>query len=227
VDKNLLDKHSKGGYTSYDVLFQISSVSYSNIFNYLDNIQEFINGLEDNKIYTILVQAISIESQSYASILPRSLFINRKSSANQFLQILSIHLMSYEYKYYCYNTYKLVITGREWYTMDQKNTNSLKEVEERSDKIMDKYLDSEDKLNSLFKSINNYYDLIHIKLSPQIIEKFPIITGNFTYTHEEVEVEVEVEVLYDLNNFFSNSSTTTSNRKLLEFSHLNDYVYIM
>jgi len=119
VDKNLLDKHSKGGYTSYDVLFQISSVSYSNIFNYLDNIQEFINGLEDNKIYTILVQAISIESQSYASILPRSLFINRKSSANQFLQILSIHLMSYEYKYYCYNTYKLVITGREWYTMDQ------------------------------------------------------------------------------------------------------------
>jgi len=31
IDTNLLDKHSKGGYSSYKLLFQISSVSYSNI----------------------------------------------------------------------------------------------------------------------------------------------------------------------------------------------------
>jgi len=205
VDRNLLDKYSKSGYTNYQVLFKISSVSYSNIFNYLDNIQEFINGLEDNKIYTILVQAISIDSQSYASILPRSLFIHRKSSANQFLQILSTRLISYEYKYYSDESYDLVITGREWYTIDQLNKEKYKEVEQRSDKIMEEYLDNDKSFNSLFKLINNYYDLIHIKLTPQIIENLPIITGNDSYT------------LYDLESFFSNS--LNSNRKLLEFSH--------
>jgi hypothetical protein len=217
IDTNLLDKHSKGGYSSYKLLFQINSVSYSNIFNYLDNIQEFIKGLEDNKIYTILIQAISVESQSYASILPRSLFIHRKSSANQFLNILSVHLMSYEYKYYSDDSYSLVITGREWYSLDQLKVNKeqFKEVEKRSDKIMESYLDSNKVFNSLFKAVNQYYGLIHINLSPQIIENLGVISGNDTYT------------LYDLNNFFSNVSTDTKNIRLLEFNHLNENIYIM
>src|SRR3981189_443822 len=217
VDKILLDKNSKGGYSSYTFLFQINSVSYSNIFNYLDKIQEFINGLEDNKLYIILVQAISVESQSYASILPRSLFIHRKSSANQFLNILSVHLMSYEYKYYSDDSYSLVITGREWFSLDQlkSNKDQFQTVVKRSDKIMDSYLDSNKGFNNLFKAVNHYYGLIHIKLKPQIIKNLEVITGNDTYT------------LYDLNNFFSNVSSDIKNIKLLEINHLNENNYIM
>jgi len=99
--------------------------------------------------------------------------------------------MSYEYKYYSDDSYSLVITGREWYSLDQlkKNKEQFKEVEKRSDKIMESYLDSNKVFNSLFKAVNQYYGLIHINLSPQIIENLGVITGNDTYT------------LYDLNNF--------------------------
>lgn len=91
ADTPLLLKDIKGGYTSYQVLFKISSVSHSNILNYLENIQEFINGLEDNKIYTILVQAVSFESHSYASIcLVCYLFIGNHQLTNFFIFYLFI-----------------------------------------------------------------------------------------------------------------------------------------
>lgn len=39
--------------------------------------------------------------------------------------------MSYEYKYYCDTAYELVITGREWHSIDALNKEKYKEVEER------------------------------------------------------------------------------------------------
>jgi len=83
-------------------------------------------------------------------------------------------------------------------SIKKKIKNNLKS-RERSDKIMESYLDSNKVFNSLFKAVNQYYGLIHINLSPQIIENLEVITGNDTYT------------LYDLNNFFSNVSTDTRN----------------
>jgi len=65
--------------------------------------------------------------------------------------------MSYEYKYYSDDSYSLVITGREWYSLDQlkKNKEQFKEVEKRSDKIMESYLDSNKVFNSYLKRLTS------------------------------------------------------------------------
>lgn len=207
-NKEDLFRDIKGGFLNYQVLFTISNITSSNIFDYLENIQQFIDGLEDKKIYTILVNAISKESYESSSILPRALFIHRKSSAKQFVYILHSLLLSYEYKYQYDESSNLIISGRIWYSVDEVNDIKYKEVEKRVNYIMKDYLFQDKSLSSLFKTINKYYKSIHIKLHPGMIDELDVITGSDSYS------------LYNLDSILSNS-------KLLVFYHNNEHLYYL
>jgi hypothetical protein len=206
VNKDDLLPEIKKGFINYQVLFSISNITSTNIFNYLDNFQQFIDGLEDNKIYTILCNAVSDESKETSSLLPRSLFIHRKSSAKQFVYILHSLLLNYEFKYQYDLSSNLIISGRIWYSVDdinELNKDKYNKVEDRVNHIMKDYLINDKSLQSIFKPIEKYYKSINIKLHPMIIEKLTVIIGSDGYS------------LYDTNKFLSDS-------KLLVFYHENE-----
>nr|QWO71426.1 DNA polymerase [Termitomyces sp. T73sscA] len=224
----------KEGFRGYTVFLYKEGIEYNQRDTLLNCIQELFNGLEQGKIYSLLINVANSENLTTVSLLPRSILVTSESPVKILTDILLQQLIIIESKYDMYSPINLVIQGKVWYSKEDiiNQIKKWNEIDTRSKKVgldekelqdcnrkyeklnevvtEDLYslLQKEKESDGVFLT-ENFKKLrkscIEINLTPSKIEKLKVITGDFSYTlYSYREDEKEI------------------NSKLLCFHHSND-----
>nr|QWO71416.1 DNA polymerase [Termitomyces sp. T60a]QWO71419.1 DNA polymerase [Termitomyces sp. T99] len=231
----------KKGFRGYSVFIYKEAFEYNQSDTLLKCLQELFSGLEEGKIYSLLINVANSENLTTVSLLPRSILVTCESPVEVLTEILLQHLIIIESKYDIFSPINLVIQGREWYSKEdiinqiKKKNNidtssknlgldeiELKECNRKYDTISKLvteelysllHLEKDSDVKFLTENFNKLKkSCIEINLTPSKIEKLKVITGDFSYTlYSYREVEKEI------------------NSNLLCFHHSNDkniYLFI-
>lgn len=215
----------KKGFRGYNIFLYKEAVEYKQSDTLFKCIQELFNGLEEGKIYSLLINVANSENLTTVSLLPRSILVTKDSPVKVLTEILIKHLIIIETKYDMYSPINLVIQGRVWYSKEEiinqiKKRNNI----DTSSKIVG--LDDMKVCNQKYDTISklvteDLYSLLHIEkgsdgifltenfnklkkscieitLTPYKIERLKVITGDFSYTlysYREDEKEIKSKLL--------------------------------
>lgn len=109
----------KGGFINYNVLLHLSNINSGSKDLLITECNKLIKGLEKNKIYSLLVTAISISDGHSTMILPKAIFIHSRTSNIELVHLILNRLHIYEEKYESDKEYGLVLIGQIWYTKEE------------------------------------------------------------------------------------------------------------
>lgn len=91
-----LPESIKGGFRNYNVLFHLSNVNSESKDLLVNEFKKVIEGLEKNKIYSLLATIINKDYRQTSSIFPKAIFIHSRSSNIELANLVLDRLFMYE-----------------------------------------------------------------------------------------------------------------------------------